>query len=136
MDNEDGQKVSKYNSGIAIIMRLDNLWRDTHTHSRGGAFSKWNQDLDRIWCELARDIKEDEYKKKETYFDKFDEELIAKGNFEDNASEGFKDVKPEQIKKRAEQYLILMKKELFLRRLENTLGKGTAWDTGDGDDFE
>ena len=38
--------------------------------------------------------------------------------------------------KRAEQYKILNEKELFLKRLENELGKGTTFDDGDEDDFE
>lgn len=54
MPDDEQPKISKYNSGIAIIMRLDVLWKDTHVHSRSGQYYKWNLDLDRIWCELSR----------------------------------------------------------------------------------
>ena len=131
----DGQKFSKYNSGVAQIFRLDGLWRDVNTHSRMGLFRKWNADLDRLWCELSKDLKDDEkYKTKKANFDNLDKEIEDLGNFEDNAEDSFEGLSKEQIKKRYNQYKKLMEKELFLRRLENFLGKGTAWDEEE-DDF-
>ena len=134
--NEEEPKVSKYNSGIAIILRLDNLWKDTHSHSRAGLFSKWNSDLDRIWCELSRDLIEKEFKKTKVTFDEFDGDMEKLGNFEDSAPSGFKKLEKGKIIQRNKQYKKLMDKELFLRRLENQIGKGTAWDSGDEDDFD
>jgi len=134
---EEGEaKVSKYNSGIAIILRLDSLWKDTHLHSRAGLFGKWNSDLDRIWCELSRDLSDKEYKTYEKDFGLFDKEIEDLGNFNDNIGNTFNKIPKEDIQKRNKQYKVLMRKELFLRRLENHLGKGTAWDEGDEDDFE
>lgn len=145
----EGQKVSKYNSGVNIQIRLDKLWSDSHNHCRSGLFKKWNSDLDCIWIELAGDIKykEDikdskkeikkdfEYNKYKEIFDAFDIELIKHGNFEDEIPDGFQVISKEQIKKRSEQYKILMEKSLFLKRLEKKLGKGTKWDDEDEDDF-
>ena len=148
MPQEEEQQVSKYNSGINIIMRLDALWKDTHRYSRLGLFSKWNETLDRIWLELARDIKASKYEKEfedkngdkhEGYkkvFDSFDEKMKKQLPIEDSLDNEFKKRNPDQIKKRDEQYKVLMEKELFLRRLENELGKGTAWDDDDEDGFD
>ena len=129
---DDGEiKTSKYNSGIAQIYRLDGLWKDVNIHSRTGKFSTWNSDLDRIWSELSRDLKDKDYEIKKKEFEKFEKDLIELGNFDDNAKDSFEVLKKEQITKRAKQYKILMEKELFLRRLENSVGKGTAWDEGE-----
>ena len=146
---QDNQKVSKYNSGVNIQIRLDRLWIDCHNHSRAGLFTKWNSDLDCIWIELAGDVKykdkkndelrktekDSEYNKFKKEFDEFDNQLIEIGEFMDNLSDGFEKIKPEQIKIRAKQYKILMEKSLFLKRLEKYLGKGTRWDDDDDDDF-
>jgi len=143
---EEDKQISKHSSGVSIIIRLNGLWTDANNHSRMGLFSKWNADLDTIWRELARDLNETEYqdtlvgnKIKEGYkteFEKFDRDIAAKGDFEDTGSESFEDTSPELIKKRAEHYKLLMKKDLFLRRLENHLGKGTTFDDGSEDDFD
>ena len=52
----DDPKLSKYNSGIAQLYRIDNLWKDCHRFSRDGNSDKWNWSLDRVWVELAPDI--------------------------------------------------------------------------------
>ena len=145
---EEGEvKTSKYNSGIAIIYRLDGLWKDVNLHSRAGQFSKWNIDLDKIWCELARDISPKEYDDKKdkegvvikkgykTQFDEVDNKALSFGNFNDNIQDSFNKLTPQDIKIRENQYKALTEKELFLRRLENHVGKGTAFEDSDGYDF-
>ncbi len=147
MEENEEQIKSKYSSGINIILRLDQLWKDTHLHSRIGVYSKWNSDLDCIWLELARDYKDDDkdkdtngekgnFKNIKEEFDSFDTEIKAKGGFKDKKPEGFKKLSPEEIESRDEIYKILMKKQLFLARLENKLGKGTTLDEGDDYDFD
>jgi hypothetical protein len=136
-------KKSKYNTGLDKIYRLNKLWSDANLHSRTGQYSKWNEDLDRIWCELAGDLKYDKDKKEdkeyENYkkeFDEFDNTLAQLGGFDDAIqTKGFNKITNEHISKRNNQYKKLMEKELFLRRLENSLGKGTAWEDED-EDFE
>lgn len=103
----ESPKISKYNSAISQLMRLDYLWQDCHRHSREGKYLKWNADLDRVWCELAQDIKEKD--KEEKDFNDLNKEVA---NAKDNNS----------------MYKILMKKEVFLRRLQNKQGKGTAYE--------
>jgi len=147
MEEPQESKVSKYNSGVAQLYRLDGLWKDVNNHSRSGLYLKWNEDLDRVWCELSRDLpeeekKEDENKKIPTFkkakeeFDKFDVKLKEQGSFQDSPPAGFIEISQEVKRKRNEHYKILMEKELFLRRLENKLGKGTAWEDDDEDNFD
>lgn len=147
---EEERRTSKHNSSVSIIIRLDFLWKDANKHAREGKFSDWNNDLDTIWRELARDLKDDEYKDKrfekdgkkfrklgyKSRFDAFDEELKKSGRIEDTARQGFNKITTEQIEIRAKQYEILNRKDLFLRRLENHLGKGTKFENEDEDDFD
>lgn len=136
---ENQNKTSKFSSGLNIIMRLDELWKETHKDSKNGKFKDWNTDLDRIWLELARDFDDEneeeftEYKKK---FDKFDEDIKKIGKIQDKLPDGFENLTEEDIGKRDKHYETLMKKQLFLARLENHLGKGTTYDDGDDDDFD
>ena len=136
MEEKEEQKISKYNSGVAIQIRIDSLWKDANNHSRAGLFYKWNLDLDAIWRELARDIKEKDYQGKKEKYDEFDTKLVETGKFKDYGGEGFKKEENDDLQKRGKQYKILMEKELFLKRLENELGKGTAYDEGDDYDFD
>jgi len=155
MEQESEKKISKFSSGINILQRVDQLWKNCHSFKRGGFYYRWNEELDSVWLELARDLKEKEYydldeedkpiknkdsnkkiktKGHKSSFDKFDEELKSLLPFSDSGNEGFQKPTKEQIEKRNKQYKILMEKQLFLARLENELGKGTSWDEED-DDF-
>lgn len=136
-NSEDEQKVSKYNSGVAIQIRIDGLWKDANKHSRLNLFEKWNLDLDAIWRELARDIKKDEWEDKKKIYEKFDTDLAATGKFRDFAEDdGFASPEKNALENRKKQYKLLNEKELFLKRLENDLGKGTAYEDEDEYDFD
>lgn len=117
--NDTTVNVSKYNSGIAQIYRMDNLWKDTHTHSRNGEMDKWNWDLDRLWLELAADLKEVDSRVNK--FAEFNNSIAE-------LKEKLSNKKIEVSKYFSEIYQKQMEKELFLRRLQNDLGKGTAID--------
>jgi hypothetical protein len=137
MDNNNEEiKLSKHSGSVSQIIRLDSLWKDVNNHARLGLYSKWNSDLDRVWCELARDVKEDTYTEKKKDYDKFDEDLAKTKGFLDKGKEGFQEPTEEEKESRNKQYKILMEKELFLRRLENELGKGTKWEDDDDFDFD
>ena len=138
-------KVQKFSSGLNIILRIDILWKDTHKHSRNGEYSKWNGDLDRIWLELARDLNKKEesnteeeaksdFAKKEKQFNDINDELKKFMPFIDDGLRGFQKPTGEQADNRINQYDILMKKQMFLARLENELGKGTSYEDED-DEF-
>lgn len=137
MEEERERRIkSKYNSSLAIILRLDNLWKEANSHARREVFKKWNLDLDNIWRELARDLDDKDYDKFKAEFDDFDTKLAKTGDFIDQTPSGWKELSKEQIDMRSKQYKILSEKDLFLRRLENHIGKGTEWEEGDDDDFE
>ncbi|MEM4325861.1 MAG: hypothetical protein QXU40_00985 [Candidatus Pacearchaeota archaeon] len=133
MDGEETIIRSKFSSGLNIVIRLDNLWRRCHEFKRNGQYAKWNEELDTIWLELARDLFErrditsesEEFKKAEKIFNGFEEELSKFLPFTDGGL-GFKKPDKDLIRRRNAQYKILMKKQLFLARLENYLGKGTT----------
>jgi len=49
---------------------------------------------------------------------------------------GFQKLEVDESEKMALQYLLLNKKNLFLRRLQNKQGKGTAYTSDDRDDMD
>jgi hypothetical protein len=135
---DEEKKVSRYSSGINILMRINDLWKDTHSHSRQGNFAKWNADLDRVWLELARELKDSEeedsdYKEAKKKYDDFEKKLSDLGNFDDSGKSGFKDISKDDVTKRNNQYKVLMDKQIFLARLENEMGIGTSYDEEDED---
>ena len=111
---ETETRVSKFNSSIAILQRIDQLWKDAHSHSRSGQLMKWNWDLDRVWCELAADAEDKTAKFEE--FNKNIKELIDKTKSEKTAI------------KYSKLYALILKKEIFLRVLQNKQGKGTVYE--------
>lgn len=129
MDSEvTTQQISKYNSAVAQLQRLDNLWQDAHRHSRSGNYLAWNNDLDKIWSELAGDFKVNN--EHEKVFNEFLTQLGKAGTISREEIRGFK---TKQSPDKSKQYLILLNKEIWLRRLQNKLGKGTKWDEGEDD---
>jgi hypothetical protein len=136
------EKISAYNSGIAQIKRLDELWVKTHRYAEGGLLSKYNWVLDRVWLELTGDLKieedeEDEEGKKKESQDKHDEKKFE--GFKAKIGQINKDfidrtIKVEEYKRRL--YEMIMEKETFLRRLQQRLGKGTKLVDADEDTIE
>jgi hypothetical protein len=135
MEEQEEQKISKFSGGVNIQIRLNGLWIDSHAHSRSGLFYKWNSDLDRIWIELGGDLPDKEYPEYQNKFNEHDKKIADSGNFDDLITEEFCSVSKDKISKRNKQYKLLMEKELFLKRVEKHLGKGTSWDDEDTDDF-
>ena len=88
-------------------------------------YKKWNEVIDGVWIELAGDLAKDNAA--ETDIKKLNEDL----------GQLFKDFKVgDNSKNKDEIYKKLMEKEIYIRRLQNTLGKGTALKDIDEDDFE
>ena len=107
-ESQQETKISKFNSTLAILFRIDRLWQDAHRHSRSGKLIAWNWDLDRVWCELAADVKEDDEKK----FEEFNDAIA----------------KIDKITGGGELYKKLLEKEIFIRKLQNKQGKGVAYE--------
>lgn len=123
-------KVSKINSGLLGVYRLDFLWRERHRHARAAQYSKWNEDLDSIWCELVGDAtppQEDDFKELDN--------AVASSMGKKNEQKGFSKLSKEDKKAFISQKKALMEKERFLKKLENKQRKGTAYDEED-DDFD
>jgi len=110
-------KVSKYNSALAQLYRIDRLWNLCHTFRRRGILEKWNETLDCVWTELASDSIEEDIKKFSSFI----------GSIIKNKKNG---------NNRSILYIILMNKEIFLRKLQNRQGKGTAYEDESEDDFD
>jgi len=125
-------KVSRINAAALINLIIADLWKDSYRHSRNAELSKWNADLNCIWIELAGDVDEDSDDEKE--FTKIDNALAATGSLYKQKSTGFKQTTPDELKNFAKQYRLLMQKALFLKRLQNKQGKGTAY-YDDADDY-
>ena len=137
-DDTSSDATSKFNSGMLINLRLNNLWILTHNYARKGLYSDWSAVLDRLWCELAGDISDDDKGKAiEESFYKIDEEIAKVGvtNW-GKTHEGFAE-KTQALKLlQTKQYRLLMKKEIFLRKLQNKQGKGTAYYDESENDWE
>ena len=109
---------------------MNELWQDAHKHKRNAQYSSWNGDLDAVWCELAGDVIEDSEKDKK--FIELNKDLSKEAPIINwGGSTGFNEITQSQKLKRQKQYLKLIKKEVFLRRLQNVQGKGTAYNDDD-----
>jgi len=112
--DESEEKKSKYNAAVSQIYRLDNLFQKAEHYRSVGNLKKWNWILDSIWIELASDSNTNE---NEIY-------------------EKFKSIISKYMKNRGIFYQILMRKEIWIRKLQNKQGKGTAYIDDSEDDFE
>jgi len=122
--DSDEARTSKYNSAFTQIYRLDTLWKDCNNFSRTGKLKNWNWTLDRIWMELAGDLPKEDPKLNEfEVIDKKIKSIVNKTLLKQISISSFQ----------PELYKSLMEKELFLRRLQNSLGKGTAFEDNDDD---
>lgn len=131
-------EMSKFNSGALINMRLNNLWILTHTFARKGQYSEWSAVLDRLWCELAGDVDEETEKGKKTAdgFNEIEMKLSKIGVTNWGKIEGFEKRDKNAKLLMTKQYRLLMEKEIFLRKLQNKQGKGTAYYDESEDDWE
>lgn len=120
---------SKYNAAIAQLYRLDELWKDAHTHSRKHEFQKWNLDLDAIWRELAETETQKNDNEKE--YDRISEEIIKTGINMIPQTTGFQTPSNQYRIMLGKLYFLLNKKEIFLRRLQHHQGKGSVYEDSD-----
>lgn len=99
---------SLFNSTIAILYRIDDLWKRAHNHAMAGRLLMWNWALDRVWCELAADANKDDKKEYDAYNDKIS--------------------KIDKRKSSELLYKTIQEKEIFLRLLQNKQGKGVKYE--------
>ena len=127
-------KLSRYNSAADQLQRIGGLWRDANNHSRNHDYHKWNMDLDAIWRELSADLNPN--CPEEKYFLQLVEKISALLPLTKQVAESFNKKLQYNIEKSSKEYRILMEKEVFLRRMQNKLGKGSAYKDEFEDDFE
>lgn len=133
-NNTSEEKTSKFHGAFDQLRRIDVLWAMTHKDVRSGNYLNWNTCLDRLWMEFIADLEQNSQEEKD--FDKINKELLEVYPLVSSLDKNF-NKKPEGFdKKVSKQYLLLTKKESFVRRIQNKLGKGTAWRDEYEDDFE
>lgn len=129
----DEDKTSRINAAGIINITLENLWRDAYVALSRGDYTLWNRKLDAVWLILGGDVKKSSNEEKK--FNAMELKIYETGSLS-NKKVGFESTKPDESSKRAIQYRLLMEKSLFLRRLQNSQGKGTAYISEDEDDFD
>ena len=132
----DAGKLSKINSAYLVNSTLNNIWIDFFRHFRAGQYLSSNNDLDCVWTILGgeKGISES---KEEKEFVNIQADLKALGDLINGANtKGFAPLNQIQLAVMNKQRDVILKKSLFLRRLQNSQGKGTAYHDENEEDFE
>ena len=130
-NESDDEKISKINSAGLINSTLESLWKDSYRAMTKGDYKLWNTLLDSIWAILGGDEKE--MGKVDNRIQKLNLKIYGLGSLKSKIGKGFGEkINPNN----PFQYQLLLKKALFLRRLQNKQGKGTAYSDEDEDDFD
>jgi len=132
-ESAEEDRISKINAAGIINITIENLWKDCYSAMAQGDLVRWNRKLDAIWLILGGDVVESDENDK--LFHKIDLEVHTTGNLR-HKPEGFARLSSDIHSVIAKQYLLLRKKSLFLRRLQNQQGKGTSYINPDDSDFD
>jgi len=128
---EEESKLSRFNSAGLINATLEKLWGECYTAMAGGNYSIWNIKLDSLWAVLGGDCKDGDSQDKEMAA--INLKIYELGSLKGKVGVSFD---KKENPNNALQYQYLLKKSLFLRRLQNKQGKGTAYASEDEDDFD
>jgi len=128
---DEDNPLSKFNSAGLINSTLERLWLDCYNAMAKGEYSLWNTKLDAIWAILGGDEKEGNAVDEE--MNKINLKVYETGTLKSKIGVGFQQKSNPQ---NGMQYHLLLGKSLFLRRLQNKQGKGTAYINEDEDDFD
>lgn len=123
--------TSRINAAGLINSTLEKLWNESYTAMGNGKYELWNVKLDSIWAILGGDEKSESKADKE--INDINLKIYEKGSLKSKTGEGFEQ-KPNP--NNAIQYQWLLRKSIYLRRLQNKQGKGTAYASEDDDDIE
>ena len=121
--NEKKDFTSDFNEAKYQILRLPVLWQSCNNLSQSGQLEQWKWKLDAIWRELSPDAKLKD--------DNVDEEQDKYFNKVKNINKKIAD-----SKKNDAIYIALQEKEIFLRCLQEAVGKGGRRSSGEEDDFD
>ncbi len=107
MDDFNDKKtlISEFNEAAFQIARLNNHWTKCSNYATSGNLDKWKWELDRVWVELSADAKQKNYKLYFTAIEKFNQAIP-------------------KCKTKGVLYKVLQAKEIFLRGLQEDVGKG------------
>ena len=124
LEHEEYKKelTSDFNEAKFQIYRLHILWLTCNTLSQAGKLEEWKWKLDTIWRELSPDAKQkDNSREKE---DKYFKKIEGLNN------------KIAEATKSTDIYNALQEKEIFLRCLQEEVGKGSKKSSPDEEDFD
>lgn len=129
VEEEEDKLMSRINSAGLINLTLKNLWDDYYRHYRQALYFKANSDLDCLWIEFGGDTDE-EIESGKQIIKEFNliETEISKAFALQTKSVGFEKQTAAQSSALIKQCTILKRKALFLKRLMNAQGKGTAYE--------
>ena len=130
---DEESKISRINSAGLINITIENSWRESYKAMIKGDLVSWNRILDTLWVILGGDCKEKDIVDKE--ISDIDKDIYSTGSLNHKKS-GFETSSDKENENIAHQYILLKKKALFLRRLQNIQGKGTSYQNDDYDDFD
>ncbi len=108
---------SKYNEANLNIQRLHNCWLRCTVFRSNARYDKWKWELDTVWTELCQDVKEERL----ADYDKVEKENTKLRN------------KIGSTKNRNELYDAINERHIFLRRLQDRVGKGGTYEDESGE---
>ena len=121
--------LSFYNEGYFQIQRLNSLWVQANLRSISGDRKGWRFILDCIWRELSRDLLKD--------VDFVTEKTVW---YEDNeyykSYKQFKKGLDENVGNDSVYYALLVEYDVFLRYLQDKVGKGGKYTDPDSDSMD
>jgi hypothetical protein len=124
---------SKYNAAGLVNLSLERNWTRVFQAQSTKNLPRWNAHLDSIWLILGGDSVPNSPIVKE--FEQIEKKIGESGSLYHNVS-GFQKQTDSEKEKISYQYRLLMEKSLFLRRLQNKQGKGTAYVDEDEDEID
>lgn len=110
-DKDIDKEKSKYNEANLNIQRLHNAWLRCAHYRRNAEYQKWKWELDNIWSELCQDVGEkrmSNHKETEKEFEEQRDKIGAMTSKDD-------------------LYESISKLHIFLRRLQDRVGKGGTY---------
>ena len=117
-EEDNKEEFSKYNEASLQILRLHELWLSAEFYARRSMLNPWKYVLDSIWRELNSDVVK--MKKPTNVLNKNDKhmEKIAKSKTKD------------------QKYFVLNNRHIFLKLLQDEVGKGSKYQDADTESFE
>ena len=122
----DNLRKPKFTTALGIVIAIRDLQNKANEYACANNFVGWNLTLDAIWRELAEDekVKKDD----EDKLNAINQKLVNLKFYQTYKNYGFN--KAPKIKEdlRALHYQVLQEKEIFLRKLQHRVGKGSTYE--------